>query len=120
MIETFGLNHLHLAVRDLQRSLRFYCGVFGLKERFRVGPNMVFLSTPGAEDLITLHQVHGSEAVGGGGIAHFGFRLKRKADLDAAVAEVVAAGGRLIEHGEPAPNQPYAYVADPDGYTIEL
>jgi predicted enzyme related to lactoylglutathione lyase len=42
------------------------------------------------------------------------------ADIDAAVAEVEAAGGKLIERGEFAPGCPFAYVADPDGYTIEI
>jgi len=48
MIETEGLTHIHLVVRDLNRSVRFYRAVFGMAERFRVGPNMVFLSTPGS------------------------------------------------------------------------
>jgi len=30
------------------------------------------------------------------------------------------AGGRLVERGEHAPGMPYAFVADPDGYTIEI
>ena len=47
MIKTRGLYHLHLIVRDLERSLAFYRDVFGLEEQFRDGPKMVFLSTPG-------------------------------------------------------------------------
>jgi catechol 2,3-dioxygenase-like lactoylglutathione lyase family enzyme len=56
MIRTQGLTHIHLVVRDLERSLRFYQGVFGMEERFRDGPKMVFLNTPGSEDLITLNE----------------------------------------------------------------
>jgi len=37
MIRTRGLTHIHLVVRDLDRSLRFYKRVFGLEERFREG-----------------------------------------------------------------------------------
>jgi catechol 2,3-dioxygenase-like lactoylglutathione lyase family enzyme len=58
--------------------------------------------------------------VGTGGVDHFGFRLKPNVDLDAAIAEVVQAGGKLVERGEHGPGSPYAYVADPDGYLIEL
>ena len=29
-------------------------------------------------------------------------------------------GGRLVERGERAPGLPYALVADPDGYVIEI
>jgi predicted enzyme related to lactoylglutathione lyase len=42
------------------------------------------------------------------------------ADIDAAVAEVDGAGGKVLRRGEFAPGLPYAYVADPDGYEIEL
>ena len=55
-----------------------------------------------------------------GGIAHFGFRLKRCGDMDAAVQEIVALGGQLIRRGEHSPGELFAYVSDPDGYTIEL
>lgn len=56
MIQTQGLTHIHLVVRDLERSLRFYRDVFGLEERFRDGPKMMFLNTPGSQDLITLQR----------------------------------------------------------------
>ncbi len=36
------------------------------------------------------------------------------------IAEVERAGGRLLRRGEFAPGLPYAYVADPDGYEIEI
>jgi catechol 2,3-dioxygenase-like lactoylglutathione lyase family enzyme len=121
VIETEGLTHIHLLVSDLERSLRFYKSVFGLEEQFRDGPTMVFLRTPGSRDTITINaNADQMERVGRGGVDHFGFRLKPDVDLDAAIVEVVEAGGRLIERGEHAPGVPYAYVADPDGYLIEL
>jgi len=122
MIRTQGLTHIHLVVRDLERSLRFYCSVFGMVERFRDGPTMVFLNTPGSQDLITLNEDPAEARLAGvnGGVAHFGFRLARPGDLDAAIAEVEGAGGRLIRRGEHAPGVAFAYVADPDGYVIEL
>lgn len=120
MIRTEGLTHAHLIVEDLDRSLSFYMRVFGMEEQFRDGPSMVFLRTPGARDSITLNAQPGDPRIGRGGVAHLGFRLIDKADLDDAVAEIEAAGGRLIERGEHRRGQPYAYVADPDGYLIEL
>ena len=79
MVKTEGLHHLHLTVRDLERSVRFYRTVFGMEERFREGPHMVFLSTPGSNDLITLNADPAERENAGrsGGIAHFGFRLHR-------------------------------------------
>lgn len=122
MIKTRGLYHLHLIVRDLERSLAFYREVFGLEEQFRDGPSMVFLATPGAGDLITLNEDPAEAANAGrsGGIAHFGFRLANPADLDTAIEEIVRRGGSLIRRGEHAPGLSYAYVRDPDGYVIEL
>ena len=120
MIRTAGLTHIHLAVRDLQRSKAFYETVFGMEEMQRSEDAMVFLRTPGAADTITLRQARPDESVGsGGGLDHFGFRLLDR-DIDAAVEAFVAAGGRLIERGEHAPGVPYAYAADPDGYVIEF
>ena len=121
MIKTQGLTHIHLAVRDLQRSLKFYTGVFGMNVRFWDGPSMVFLSSPGAQDTITLRQAEAQEPAGSsGGIAHFGFRLQQKDQLDSAIREIEEAGGTLIDQGEHQPGHPYAYVSDPDGYVIEL
>jgi len=120
MIETHGLTHIHLAVRDLDRSLAFYQQVFGM-ETTMGGDSMVFLRTPGSADTITLRLAAPDEAVGsGGGLDHFGFRLRDRNDLDKAVTAVVEAGGKLIERGEHAPGVAYAYVADPDGYVLEF
>lgn len=122
MIRTQGLTHIHLVVRDLERSLRFYKGVFGMEERFRDGPQMVFLNTPGSQDLITLNEDPAEARLAGvnGGVVHFGFRLAKSADLDAAIADVEAAGGKLIRRGEHGPGVAFAYIEDPDGYVIEL
>jgi catechol 2,3-dioxygenase-like lactoylglutathione lyase family enzyme len=122
MIRTRGLYHLHLVVRDLERALRFYQGVFGMEEQFRAGPKMVFLRTPGSGDLITLNEdpADAHKAGSSGGVAHFGFQLEREADLDAAVAEVEAAGGKVVSRGSHGDGHRFAYVADPDGYVIEL
>ncbi|HET9943226.1 MAG TPA: VOC family protein [Terriglobia bacterium] len=122
MIKTQGLTHIHLMVRNLERSLRFYQDVYGMTERFRDGSEMVFLNTPGSRDSITLNEdPKMSDVVGNnGGIAHFGFRLVNKSDLDSAIAEIEKAGGRLLSRGEHAPGIGFAYVADPDGYVIEI
>ncbi len=122
MIRTEGLTHIHLVIRDLERSLRFYQGVFGMEERFRDGRKLVFLNTPGSQDLMALNEDPAEARLAGvnGGVAHFGFRLADSADLDTAIAEVEAGGGKLIQRGEHAPGAPFAYIQDPDGFVIEL
>lgn len=121
MVKTKGLYHLHLQVADLDRSLRFYTQVFGMKELFRDGPHMVFLQTPGARDLLTLN-VEPAEARKAGvpaGIDHFGFELAEGQTLDDALAVVEKHGGKLLRRSGPTGRQ-YAYFTDPDGYTIEI
>jgi catechol 2,3-dioxygenase-like lactoylglutathione lyase family enzyme len=54
------------------------------------------------------------------GIDHFGFRLLTPEDIDVAVREVEAAGGKILRRGEFSPGYPFVYVADPDGYEIEI
>ena len=122
MLKTQGLTHIHLLVKDLDRSIKFYSQVFGLEERFREGRKIVFLNTPGTNDLITLNEDDTEhQSVGdSGGIAHFGFRLENTEDLDSAIALVQANGGSLVSRGEHQPGQSYAYIKDPDGYVIEL
>ncbi len=81
----------------------------------------MFLRTPGSRDTVTLNASNPGVTPGdSAGVSHFGFRLLDPSDLDRAVNEVCAAGGRLVERGEHSPGVAYAYVADPDGYTIEL
>lgn len=121
MIKTRGLTHIHLVVKDIRRSLDFYKTVFGMQEKFWVGDSLVFLNTPGSNDVIALHQSTDDEPTGAsGGILHFGFQLENKAELDDAINQVVAAGGALKKRGEFTPGMPFAYVSDPDGYEIEL
>jgi predicted enzyme related to lactoylglutathione lyase len=115
-VATGGLDHVHLHVADLGRAWRFYEQVFGAGEMFRVGGGLVFLRLPDAPGVIVLD----GRPAGERNPVHVGLPVARDADLDAAVDEVLAAGGRLLERGEHAPGIEYAYVADPDGNVIEL
>jgi len=117
MVKTYGLTHISLAVRDPERSLRFYQQVFGVEVMWNE-PGMIQVQTPGAHDVIAFEK---AEQVGAsGGIAHFGFRLIDANEMNKAVEEAERAGGTLLRRGEFAPGVPYAYVGDPDGYEIEI
>src|SRR6266498_3509917 len=107
-----------LACRDLERTLQFYVQVFGVREYFRDATS-IQVQGPGAHDVIAFEYNPGS-AGSPGGIDHFGFRLLSPTDIELAIAEVERAGGKLLRRGEFAPGYPYAYVADPDGYEIEI
>ena len=115
-IRTGGLDHVHLWVGEIERTLRFYRTVFGAEESFRVGEQLVFLTLPGARGVIALD----GRSAGERNPEHIGLRLVEGEDLDHAIAAVERAGGRLLERGEHAPGVPYAYVADPDENVLEL
>ena len=124
-LTSVGIRHVHLLVADLVRSMAFYADAFGMEERFRDG-EIVFMSTPGGGDSLALHLAMADEErtrVGqSGGFEHFGIHLpdRSPAAVDEAVELVKKAGGRLLDRGEHAPGVPYAYVADVDGYAIEI
>ena len=117
-VRTFGLTHIALAVRDLERSSRFYQTVFGAIEVYRDG-GFAQLQTPGSRDVLVLERAP-DRAGPGGGIAHFGFRLRSAADIDRARAAVEQAGGTVREQGTFVPGEPYLFAIDPDGYEFEI
>lgn len=114
MIKTYGLTHLALAVRDVERAFRFYQQVFGAVEVYRC-EGFIQAQTPGSRDVLMFEEKKSAQAGKSGGIAHFGFRLTDPADIDAAVLEVKRAGGKILSPGES-----YLFATDPDGYEIEI
>jgi catechol 2,3-dioxygenase-like lactoylglutathione lyase family enzyme len=118
VVRTYGLTHIALGVRDVERSAQFYKNVFGSVEVYRQ-EGFVQLQTPGSRDVLVLEQ-DTKRAGRGGGIAHFGFRLIDPTDIDRARTAVEAAGGTIREHGEFVPGEPYLFALDPDGYELEI
>jgi catechol 2,3-dioxygenase-like lactoylglutathione lyase family enzyme len=118
MVRTFGLTHIAVAVRDVDRSSAFYQRVLGATEVYRTA-EFAQLQTPGTRDVLVLERAP-ERAGPGGGIAHFGFRLTDPADIDRARLDVEAAGGVVREHGEFVPGEPYLFATDPDGYEFEI
>ncbi len=118
MVKTYGLTHLALAVGDVEQSMRFYADMFGMEAYFRE-EGRIHARTPGCQDVITFDQTV-PKTGDIGGVVHFGFRLTKPEDIDSAVQDVERAGGQLLRRGEFSPGYPYAYVADPDWYEVEI
>lgn len=117
MIKTHGLNHISLSVENLEVSLAFYTALLGVREYFR-DENSIQVLGPGRHDVLVFERRpdHGVVA----GINHFGFRLTSPDDIGEAIETAKSAGGTVLRHGEHCPGEPFVYLADPDGYEIEI
>lgn len=127
-----GIQHIDLAVGDVERSLAFYHGVLGplgLKEKFRIP---TYRQT---EEVVYLElgvQGFGLRPADGGayryhavGIEHLAFEVDDRAEVDAAYERCVAVGGTIqsppeahyVDDGEDY----FGFFAfDPDGIRIEV
>ena len=117
------IDHIGIAVGDIQRSRRFYeaalapLGIRTIRiETNTLGNEAVLMGT---KDVFFV--IAGGEAVGPG--THFAFRARTTGEVDAFHAAALAAGGR--DNGAPGlrpeyPGRYYAgFVLDPDGMNIE-
>ncbi|MBI2155160.1 MAG: VOC family protein [Candidatus Rokubacteria bacterium] len=109
-----GLQHLSLKTRDLKATERFYTEVLGLRVAFR-HRGMVFLESPGEEDVLDFCQVSRAFDPRAGGLDHFGLHVERRRfgalreRVKAARVKIVGRRGRWA-----------FYFKDPNGYMVEL
>ena len=118
MVKTYGLTHVALAVKSAKKSFAFYRHVFGVVKVYDKG-GFIQAQTPGSRDVLVFDQ-NAPRSGKRGGIEHFGFRLTRPADIEAAARAVLKAGGRILDKGDFCPGEPYLYCADLDGYVVEI
>jgi catechol-2,3-dioxygenase len=116
------IGHLVLRVRDLDRSLAFYCGTLGLREvarrDFGEGP-MAFLSSGNSHHDVALIQ---TDMAGPQGTALHHFAMKvgdSLRDLAAARSALETAGVPVHMALDHRVSQGL-YISDPDGNLIEL
>src|SRR6266545_8098660 len=118
MVRTYGLTHIGLAVRDMERSLRFYERLLGVAVLYR-DEHSIQVQTPGSHD-VTVFEQDRRKAGAPGGVSHIGFRLRAPSEIDGAVRDAKNAGGTILRRGEFVPGEPYVFVSDPDGYEVEI
>jgi lactoylglutathione lyase len=128
MADNYSFLHTMLRVGDLERSVRFYTGLLGMRElRRRDVPDgqytLVFVGyAPEASGAaaIELTYNYGVEKYDIG--TAFGHIAIGVPDVTATCEKLRAAGARIIR--EPGPvkfgSTVIAFVEDPDGYRIEL
>jgi catechol 2,3-dioxygenase len=116
------IGHVHLKVAELERSLRFYCGVLGFELIVRRS-GAAFLSAGGYHHHIGLNTW---ESFGGSpppagttGLYHFAILYPTRAELADALKRITAAGIPLdgaSDHGV----SEALYLRDPDQNGVEL
>ena len=114
----FKFATIHTA--DLERSVRFYEEVLGMKtaRRFPAGPNMeiAFMADGPAE--IELICDKGAEPPIYGEWPSLGIALY---DLDQAMEDMKAKGVEIISGPfQPNPNTRFFFIHDPDGVNLEI
>jgi catechol 2,3-dioxygenase len=117
------IGHVHLKVADLDRALKFYCGVLGFELQQRFGSSAAFISAGGYHHHIGLNTW---ESAGGSppppgttGLYHVAILYPTRAALAGALRRVLTAGIELdgaSDHGV----SEALYLRDPDGNGVEL
>jgi len=128
-IDIQGLDHVVLRVRDLERSLTFYCGGLGCSVERRIDELGLIQLRAGASliDLVPvdspLGRVGGAAAgEGARNLDHFALALSSfdeaaiRTQLEARNIAPGEVGRRYGAQG----NGPSMYIRDPDGNTVEL
>ena len=117
------IGHVHLKVADLERALKFYCGVLGFETMVRFGLEAAFVSAGGYHHHIGLNTW---ESLGGSppppgatGLYHLAILYPTRAELADALTRLTKAGIALdgaSDHGV----SEALYLRDPDQNGIEL
>jgi catechol 2,3-dioxygenase-like lactoylglutathione lyase family enzyme len=135
-------SHVGLCVRDLERSLRFFCDGLGFEkvEGFELDSDAAAgldrsLEVPGPvrivsqfvqRDTMKIELLHFVEPAVVGtpsatrnqvGLTHLSFYVD---DLDAATKHLVDCGATVIEETRASPGIDLLFLADPDGVRVEL
>ena len=128
-IEVRGLDHVVLRVVDVERALRFYCGVLGCAVERRIDALGLVQLRAGAAliDLVLVDSPLGrlggpAPGASGRNVDHIALQLARfdEAELRTHLAAHGVEPGAVAERYGALGMGPSLYIRDPDGNVVEL
>lgn len=118
--QLLGLRHVALNVKDVRRSVNFYCEVFGMQVEWEPDPDNVYL-TSGGQDNLAIHRLAGGQPDTVQTVHHVGFVVARPEDVDTLAERVRERGIAFVHplktHRDGARS---FYIQDPDGLLIQV
>jgi catechol 2,3-dioxygenase-like lactoylglutathione lyase family enzyme len=118
-MQTLGIRHVALNVRDPQLSKEFYCRVLKMRVEWEPDPENVYL-TSGGHDNLALHKA--SEAPAGPQrMDHIGFAVPTYEDVDLWRDWTGSHGARILRETKTHRDGARSfYLEDPDGVVIQI
>jgi catechol 2,3-dioxygenase len=117
------IGHVHLKVANLERALKFYCGVLGFELKQRYGAQAAFIAAGGYHHHIGLNTWESLDGPppppGSTGLYHLAILYPSRGQLADALRRVLEAGIALdgaSDHGV----SEALYLRDPDDNGVEL
>jgi lactoylglutathione lyase len=116
------LLHTRYRVNDLEKTVSCYTEVLGLEEIRRHksprGSELVFLKTPGSEELLEICSYPASGPVTFcSDLTHLAFEVE---SIEAFAQHAAALGYPLSDGPTPSSSGTFAFIDAPEGYEIEL
>ncbi len=113
------INHLHLKVSDVSKSVEFYCSMFGFKEKVKFSDDFIFLQDESGFDL-ALDKIETVKLLPQG--VHFGFALDSKQKVIELLQSFKTKYKSLLKSSEIKDNGSWGdfNCVDPDGYNIQV
>lgn len=117
------IGHVHLKVSDLDRSLRFYCGLLGFELTVMYGKQAAFISAGGYHHHIGLNTWYSAGAPPapphGVGLFHTAILYPTRRDLSVIYKRLLQADYPLTGASDHGVSEAL-YLDDPDGNGVEL